>query len=318
MVIRRAGPLLVSALLAGCGGAGGTVHQGVIEQDEEVLSFLVPGRIEAVAVAEGQRIAAGAEIAHLEGSDLRLAVAETEAELALAEAELARITAPARDEEVARALAALAATRSAAHAAGIEVVRQRELLEKDAGASQRTRELAEDRAAQARAEVDTADAQLDQLLNGATSEELGVARAQVEHARATRARARERLDQAVLHGPPGPRLVRHVHLRPGTTAEPGIAVVTVADDARPYIDAFVPQQGLAALAVGGAATVRADGAGAVEGRIGWIGERLEFTPRYLFGEQDRPNLVMRVRVRLAGTLPAGIPATVDFHTADAR
>jgi hypothetical protein len=108
--------------------------------------------------------------------------------------------------------------------------------------------------------------------------------------------------------------VRHTHLRPGELAMPGAPAITLADLDRPYVDAFVPQAALAGLAVGQAASVRVDGGAARQGAIERIGERLEFTPRYLFGPSDRPNLVARVRVRLAAGdgLNAGVPADVTF------
>jgi hypothetical protein len=44
-----------------------------------------------------------------------------------------------------------------------------------------------------------------------------------------------------------------------------------------------------------------------------VGRNLEFTPRYLFSEKERSNLVVRVRVRVEDPrhlLRAGVPAFV--------
>jgi hypothetical protein len=55
---------------------------------------------------------------------------------------------------------------------------------------------------------------------------------------------------------------------------------------------------------------------ALPGRVEAIARRLEFTPRYLFSERERPNLVVRVRVRIDDPkheLTAGVPARVLFE-----
>jgi hypothetical protein len=49
-----------------------------------------------------------------------------------------------------------------------------------------------------------------------------------------------------------------------------------------------------------------------------VGRTLEFTPRYLFSEKERPNLVVRVRIALedpAEKLHAGVPAFAVFAPA---
>jgi hypothetical protein len=47
------------------------------------------------------------------------------------------------------------------------------------------------------------------------------------------------------------------------------------------------------------------------GEIEFVGRRTEFTPKFLFSERERPNLVVRVRIRIEapdGNLQAGVPA----------
>ena len=48
-----------------------------------------------------------------------------------------------------------------------------------------------------------------------------------------------------------------------------------------------------------------------QGKVEYVAQRTEFTPRFLFSEQERPNLVVRVRVRVDDDqerLHAGVPA----------
>jgi len=51
----------------------------------------------------------------------------------------------------------------------------------------------------------------------------------------------------------------------------------------------------------------------LSGRIEHIFPKTEFTPRYLFSDSERPNLVIRTRVRIDDpkrVLHAGVPAFV--------
>ena len=47
-----------------------------------------------------------------------------------------------------------------------------------------------------------------------------------------------------------------------------------------------------------------------------VGRKTEFTPRFIFSERERPNLVVRIRVRIEDPeerLHAGVPAFVTFE-----
>jgi hypothetical protein len=84
---------------------------------------------------------------------------------------------------------------------------------------------------------------------------------------------------------------------------------------------FVRQVELSRVARGARARVRVDArAEALAAQVESIARRVEFTPRYLFSERERPNLVVRVRVRIEDPqrlLHAGVPARVTFDAAGA-
>jgi HlyD family secretion protein len=110
--------------------------------------------------------------------------------------------------------------------------------------------------------------------------------------------------------------VLDVHADPGEVVAAGAPVLTVAEPGRIYADVFVPQGRLSGIDVGDRATVRADGIGApLGGHVEHIARRTEFTPRYLFSERERPNLVVRVKVRIddpKARLHAGVPVFVSI------
>jgi HlyD family secretion protein len=107
-----------------------------------------------------------------------------------------------------------------------------------------------------------------------------------------------------------------VHVKVGEMVAPGTPALTIADLDHPFVDAFVPQGRIAGVVVGGAARVRVDGVPrALSGAVEHVFPRTEFTPRFLFSEDERPNLVIRVRVRVRDpqhVLHAGLPAFVTL------
>jgi len=204
------------------------------------LSFKIGGRLDELAVQEGDRIEAGYVLARLETSDLERQVEQAQAALAVSQANLAQTKAGARPEEIAAAQEALAAAQAGVSTARANLASaQAELARLEAGA--KPEELTAAKAAmnkaavalqlaqseydkiawqsgigatqqavalqQASTDYESAKANYEALVKGATVEELDIARAAVEAARAqvevAQAQARQtqaQLDQ-LLAGP---------------------------------------------------------------------------------------------------------------------
>jgi multidrug resistance efflux pump len=104
---------------------------------------------------------------------------------------------------------------------------------------------------------------------------------------------------------------------PGEVVAPGAPVFIVADPGRVFAYVFVPEGRLSGIDVGDFARIRADGLPApLAGRVEHVARRAEFTPRYLFSDRERPNLVMRVKIRIddpKALLHAGVPVFVTIE-----
>ena len=84
----------------------------------------------------------------------------------------------------------------------------------------------------------------------------------------------------------------------------------MADTKHPYADIFVPQEEIGGLRVAAPARVVVDASSQSYGaRVEDIGRRTEFTPRYLFSERERSQLVVRVRVRIDDPSRRSTPAS---------
>jgi len=265
------------------------------------LSFKIGGRLEELAVEEGDQVEAGHVLARLETGDLERQVRQAQAALAVSQANLAQIKAGARPEEIAAAQQALAAAQAGVSTARAnlasaqaalarlkagakpeELTAARAAMDKAAialqlaqseydkiawqsgiGATQQAvalqqasddyetakanyealvrgataEELAMAQAAvdAARAQVEAAQAQagqaqaqLDRLLAGPRAEDIAVAEAQVEQARAAVAQAQAALEDARLVAPFTGTVAR-VTVREGEMVTPGQPVVFLGD-----------------------------------------------------------------------------------------
>jgi multidrug resistance efflux pump len=288
--------------------------QGVVEFDERLLGFEVAGRLRELHVDRGDRVSAGTLIARIDDSLERPARAVRLAELQAAQSQLSLLRAGSRSEEVRGTAAELRAAQAAEQLLEQRLERQRSLTTRGV-APPSTAEDLERQLSQAQAQREAIQQRLALVRHGARSQEVEAAEARVAAANAALASVDAQLSRYELRAL-GPGTVLDVHIEAGEMAAPTAPVVTVGDTTHPYVDVFVPQAELHGIRVGVAAAVRIDAeARPFHGRIESVGRSTEFTPRFLFSERERPNLVVRVRVRVDDPqerLHAGVPAFVTL------
>ncbi len=314
---RVAWALALVVASAGCTRAkaqGEEPLQGVVEFEQSIVGFELGGRIDRLHVKEGDRIKAGDPIATLDDELTRKALAARAADAESARAEVDRVKSGARREDV-RALAEQVEAAKASEALlEKNLARQRALFAKNVVAEASVDEL-EGQFARAQAERRSLEQSLLSLKRGAKTEDVDVAKARAEAAQASLGADEVKLERHELRAPADAEVL-DLHVELGEVVGAGSAVATLADTAHPYVDVFVPQGKLAGIAVGGTASVKVDAEQrSLPGKVEHIAQRTEFTPRFLFSERERPNLVVRVRVRVDDPerrLHAGVPAFVTI------
>lgn len=208
------------------------------------------GRVAAVQVREGERVAGGAVLLQLEDAEAQAALAQAEA--ALAQAAAARLGAGGARLRAADALLAQAQAQQLASAA--EQRRSAELVARGflspAHGDDASRALAV-----AQAQLDAARAQHDALAVGGS--ERAQADAQFAAAQAAVDAARIRLAQTVVRAPTAARVLQR-SVEPGQIVQPGRALLRLALDGPLELLAQVDERFLAELAPGQAARVVAD------------------------------------------------------------
>jgi HlyD family secretion protein len=333
---------------------------GYIEADEIRLGSRVGGRVAKVHVEEGQRVEAGQVLVELEPYDLLQQLQEAEATLAAREAELQRLEAGLRPEEVAQAearyhqlqaqldkltagprkqeidaararLAVAESEQRLAEAnykriqrlAGSNAVTQEELdraieaLQANTGnvgmrkeelslleAGTRPEEIREAEAVVRQAELAWRVAQ-----QGFRKEEIEAARAARDAAKAAVAVVSERIAELKIVAPTA-GVVEALELQPGDLAPAGAPVLSVMDDSRLWVRAYVPQAWMN-LQVGTPVGVTVDGYPGQQfaGEVSFIARQAEFTPSNVQTPEQRANQVFRVKVQLKEGLDKLRPGT---------
>lgn len=288
--------------------------QGVVEYEERVVSFEAAGTVLHVAVKRGDRVEKGAVLAALDDRLEVLARAARAGEADVAQADLVLVEAGARKEDVGALAAQLEAAKSTSSLLAKTAERAHALYDKGSLPLSDLERIDAD-LARSKAEVASLNNKLAALQKGPRAEEIARAKTRVGASLATVSLADEKIKRYVaktlVSG-----TVLDVHVDPGELAGVGSPVATIADTTHPYVDVFVPQKDLGGVKVGNGATLRVDASSKpYSGKVEWISPRTEFTPRYLFSEKERANLVVRVRVRIddpAAELHAGVPGFVEI------
>ncbi len=321
---------------AGPRSSGDTVVASgeVVPTHKADMSFTTAGRVQTVMVEEDDEVQPGEVLVTLETAGIEAQITQAEAALAVSQANLAQIQAGARPEEIAAAQEALAAAQAGVSAAradlasaqaalamleagpkpedltaaqaamakaavalqlaqseydkiawqsGIGATQQAVALRRASddyesakanyeilvkGATAEELDMAKAAVEAARARVDVAQAQtgqakaqLDQFLAGPTAEAITVAEAQIQQAQAALEAAQVALDQTTLRAPLAGTVVA-LKVSAGETVLPGQVVLTLADLSHLQVETTdLSERDVDEVAVGQQATVYVEALG---------------------------------------------------------
>jgi HlyD family secretion protein len=297
-------------------------YQGVAELKERVLAFEVSGRIVTLRVREGDRVKAGELLGTVDGAVEEQARQARDLEAQAAEVQATLVKKGVRGEEISVTRARLRGAQAAEDLLKKQIERERALNQRGVTPDVRLEEM-EGQLTRAVAEREVLQSVLSEQLRGARPEERDVASVRAAAARASVTLDDLRLERRELRAPVD-GVVLDVHAEVGEVVSAGAPVVTVADPDRVHADVFVPEGRLPGIDVGDRAQLRADGISpSLSGHVEHVARRTEFTPRYLFSDRERPNLVVRVKVRVddpRALLHAGVPVfvTLDRNTPESE
>lgn len=307
---------VIAALYPGFNPPPPYVYDGYIEGNFTYAAAASAGRIERVAVEEGQSVAQGALLFALEDAQYRAGLRSAEAQLAQAEAQLENLSTGSRAAETEVVRASLDQARVALDIAETRLTRSETLLTRGAT----TRAAVDDQ----QAAVDAAAGQVKQLeaqlkvaeLPARDAERLA-AEAAVEAAKAQVDRARSELKDRQVFAPVAGQ-VEKLFFETGEVAGAGTPVVSILPPGEMTALFFVPEAERADLIPGDEVALSCGGCPPdLTGTITRLASDPQYTPPILYTREERGRLVYRVEAKISepkGVLP-GQPVTVDASDA---
>jgi HlyD family secretion protein len=302
-------PFAVLAL-GGCAERGPAPFVGTLEWDRVAVTAELAEPVLRWAVAEGDRVEAGAVLLELDARRQDARIAEQQAQLAAMEALFAEATHGARIETIDAARANLERARAARTDAETEYTRVAELRKRELVAQSAVDQALAARN-QRRAETQAAEAQLRELTAGTRPEQIEHAEAAVAASRAALETLQLTRERLTVRAPRAGR-VDALPFRPGDQPPVGAELVSMLVGDAPYARVFVPAPRRAELKIGARFEVRVEGvATPFTATLRSIRSEPSFTPYYALAGDDATRLVYRAELLLDGgaDLPAGLPVT---------
>ncbi len=302
------------------GAADSILASGTVEATEADLGFQSPGRIDYIAVREGDRVEGGDELASLDRAELQARRRAAQAQSNAARARLEELERGFRAEEVAQGRAALRAAEQRMNDALRDMGRTRRLYEGGA-VSQQVLDNHETAYELAKADYEGSVEQLQILETGPRRERIAAQRAVLAQAEAAVAQIDATLDFAVIRAPYA-GLITVRHREPGETVPPGAPVLTLMNPNDRWVRIYVREDLVGRIGLGQRASITADADPKrdYDGEVVFIASEAEFTPRNVQTTQERVKLVYRVKVRITGDpefdLKPGLAADVRIQEPD--
>ena len=295
-----------------------------IKQDMVSVSAEVGGRIVEVLVEDGTDVTAGQLLFRIDPEPFRLQIAEADAAIAGAQA---NVIALSNDADLTGT--DISAARSDVAFAEARFERVRALREKGFS-TKADYEAAEQAVVQARERVRQAeDRQREARARLATGAAVPGVNPQVAAAEARRANARLALSRTEVRAPAAGRIAQAKRLQIGQQAVPNLPVLTLVRSGSTYVEANFKETDLADMAVGQRAEVRFDAYPdlVLKGRVASIGAGTGAEFSVLPAQNATGNWVkvtqrVPVRIALEGESPrrliAGLSSEVTVFTETGR
>jgi len=309
-------PFLLVTLTA-CNNSDETFMVGTLERDRIEVSVESNEPIIAIHVQDGQMLKTGDLILEQDPVRLEKMLAQQTALRDQSAGRLAELQRGPRAETIREARAQLESAQASAKNAATNLVRAREVFERDLS-DQQTLDFAITRAKTAAAAEQAASESLDRLLNGTTVEELQQAIAALEATEAAVSQTQLDIERLRIYAPVNGMLDKRLY-QLGERPQPGTTIAVILDAARTYARIYVPEPLRSSIQPGKTLDVRVDGENrAMTGTVRWVSADAGFTPYFALTEHDRSRLSYLAEIDLpdAASLPSGVPLEVDFPVAD--
>lgn len=289
------------------------VLQGNVEVRQVNLAFKVAGRIHHLAVDEGDSVTEGQSLASLDKIYFEDSLAQMLAQRDQQAANLAKLEAGNRPEDIAQAQLLVAEREAALTNAKVTLDRAEQLKKTGAG-TLKTFDDAQAAYREVEARVNSSRQAMRLMQLGSRKEDIDAARAQLADKEAAILTSQRQLTDAVLIAP-SPGVVLSRVREKGAIVNAGETVFVLSLTSPVWVRTYVAETELPRIGPGMDVEVKTDtpGTALMKGRIGFISTTAEFTPKTVETRELRTSLVYRLRVVVEDTaaiLRQGMPMTV--------
>lgn len=288
--------LFEALILPGCAPKETAGLHGYVEGEYVRVAAPFAGQLSALAVRRGDQVAAGAPLFVLEQESEKAARQEAQARLNSAIAHLADVQKGRRPAEVATVNAQLAQAQAALRLSASQLKRDEKLVADNFISRER---LDQSRAARDRdaAHVAELNAQVRLAQQGARSDEIAAARAEMLAAQAAVAQSQWRLDQKSVKSPLA-GLVQDTLYTPGEWTPAGSPVISLLPPANIKLRFFIPETARAHFSPGQKVIVSCDGCSQTQAVVSYLSSEAEYTPPVIYSNDARSKLVYLAEARL--------------------
>ncbi len=310
--------IVLSLGLAGCGnGHKGTIEaSGTLEAIEVKVSAKVPGQLEQLFVDEGSQVKSGDTLAILDHSTQEIQLRQSQAGVALADAQYQLLVNGARSEDIQQAQDALKQLESSSKVATADYNRMKDLYESKS-ISKKQYDDAESRYIIAQAQLSSAKESLKKMRNFARPEDIEGAKARLNQARANADLLKKQITDSYVVAPVS-GTVTNKPVEVGELVGAGTAIATISRLETLNLMIYVSDTELGKVKLNGTADIVIDTYAdrTFPGRVIYISPIAEFTPKNVQTKEDRTRLVFGVKLEVnnkEGILKAGMPADAYVH-----
>lgn len=264
--MKKSIPLLLSLLVlfTGCSSSESGAKQTIKNESSTQDIYILSGKIQADSSANvaskinarvielkvdvGTKVNAGDPIIYLDTKDIEAQLKQAEAAVVTAQANLDKITAGSRTEQIAAQQASVNGLKTAYDIAQKNYDRQKALLQSGSTA-QINVEQAEQVLSSAKAQYDSAVQNLNILQNGATQSDINAVSATVKQAQAAVELAKTSLSYGIITAPIS-GTVTTKNINEGEMSGIGQPLVTIVSSNGLHVDSYTPEELLPKLKTG--------------------------------------------------------------------
>lgn len=284
---------LLGVSLGGCHSPDSGLWQGYVEGDSLLIAAPVSGTLDKVSVSEGDQVRAGAPLFDLSPEPQQAALAQSQAQVSQARAQLQNLLSGKRPQELDVIRAQYDQAGAAAAFSARQLQRTRHLYQKGLSSREALDSISTQHSRDEH-QVREMAAQLAAARLAARPEEIKAARDAVKAAQANVRQGQWQLSQK-QQAAPAAALVEQVMYHAGEFVPAGQPVIELLPPERVKVRFFVPETALAQLHAGNPVEVSCDGCGRpFNATIRYISPQAEYTPPFIYSRENREKFVYLV------------------------